>query len=332
LFRYIIRRLLISAPILLIGSFFAFVMVAAAGNPVAELRAKPGVTEAQIRALEASLGLDRPIVVRYWDWLTDFLQGDWGQSIALGHAKVEVFDSTMRALWITARLVVGAEILAIILGVTVGVLAAVKQYSVFDYLATSGAFLMFSMPIFCVAVILKSYGIKFNNVLESLGMDRWLSTVSPAAGGFQGGVGQQIFQYTGTYLLPTLSLTLISFAAYSRFQRASMLETLHSDYVRTAKAKGLSHRRVILRHAFRNAMIPVTTLFSLNAAALFSGAIVTETVFGWRGMGNLLVQSIRTFDPLMLMGWLMVTATLVVVFNLVADIMYGFLDPRIRLA
>jgi peptide/nickel transport system permease protein len=262
----------------------------------------------------------------------DFLGGDWGQSIALGQAKVDVFDSTMRALWITARLVVGAEVLAIVLGVTVGVLAAVKQYSIFDYLATSSAFLMFSMPVFCVAVILKSYGIQFNNVLESMGMDRWLSTVSPAAGGFQGDFGEQVFQYTGTYLLPTLTLALISFAAYSRFQRASMLETLHSDYVRTARAKGISQSRVIFRHAFRNAMIPVATLFSLNSAALLSGAIVTEIVFGWRGMGHLLVQSVRSFDPYMLMGWLMVTATLVVLFNLAADILYGILDPRIRLA
>ncbi len=330
--RYIVRRLLISAPILLIGSILAFFLVAAAGNPLAELKAKPGVTAQQIRDLEASLGLDQPIIVRYWKWLLDFLQGDWGQSIALGQAKVEIFDSVMRALWITARLVIGAEILAIVLGVSVGVLAAVKQYSIFDYAATSTAFLMFSMPIVCVAVILKTYGIKFNNLLESMGLDRWLSTVSPASGGFQGSFGEVIFQYTGTYLLPTLSLTLISFAAYSRFQRASMLETLNSDYVRTARAKGISQRRVIFKHAFRNALIPVSTLFSLNAAALFSGAIITETVFGWKGMGNLLVQSIRTFDPYMLMGWLMVTATLVIVFNLVADIMYGILDPRIRLA
>ncbi|SDD00725.1 ABC transporter permease [Actinokineospora iranica] len=330
--RFITRRLLISVPILLVGSFLCFFMVAGAGNPVAELRAKPGVTEAQVRALEVSLGLDQPIIVRYWTWLVNFLRGDWGQSIALGQAKVDIFDSVMRGLWVTARLVIGAEVLAIVFGVAVGVLAAVKQYSIFDYIATSSAFLMFSMPVVCVAVILKTYGIQFNNLLESLGMDRWLTTVSPAEGGFSGGFGDWLFSYTGTYLLPTLTLTLISFAAYSRFQRASMLETLNSDYVRTARAKGISQRRVIFRHAFRNAMIPVTTLFSLNAAVLFSGAIITETVFGWKGMGNLLVQSVRTFDPNMLMGWLMVTAALVVVFNLVADLMYGILDPRIRLA
>jgi peptide/nickel transport system permease protein len=330
--RYIIRRLLISVPILAIGSFLAYVMVAASGNPLAEYRARPNVTEEQIRSLEITLGLDKPIIERYWLWLTDFVSGDWGKSIALGQASVDVFDSVMQSLWITFRLVIGAEVLAILLGVSVGLLAAVKQYSIFDYFATSAAFLMFSMPIFCVAVILKTYGIQFNNVLQDMGLDRWLSTVSPAVSGFEGSFGEVIFQYTSVYTLPTLTLALISFAAYSRFQRASMLETLHSDYVRTAKAKGLSQRRVILRHAFRNAMIPVTTLFSLNFATVFTGAIVTETVFGWRGMGWLLVSSVRQFDPNMLMGWLMVTATLVIIFNLVADIMYGVLDPRIRLA
>lgn len=330
--RYIIRRLLISIPILLIGSFLAYMMVASAGNPLAEYRAQPNVTEEMVRSLEISLGLDKPIIERYWLWLTDFLSGDWGESIALGQASVEVFDSVMRALWITFRLVIGAEILAILLGVAVGVLAAVKQYSIFDYFATSAAFLMFSMPIFCVAVILKTYGIQFNNVLQDMGFDRWLSTVSPATTGYSGDFFDVVHQYTGQYTLPTLTLALISFAAYSRFQRASMLETLHSDYVRTAKAKGLSQRRVIMRHAFRNAMIPVTTLFSLNFTIVFSGAIVTETVFGWRGMGFLLVSSVRQFDPNMLMGWLMVTATMVIVFNLIADIMYGLLDPRIRLA
>lgn len=330
--RYIIRRLLISIPILMIGSFLAFLMVAAAGNPLGEFRQRPGVTEEQVRALEISLGLDQPIIVRYWNWLLDFIRGDWGESIALGQASVDVFDSVMRSLGITTRLVIGAEVVAITLGVTIGVLAAVKQYSIFDYVATSAAFLMFSMPVFCVAVILKTYGIQFNNVLEGMGLDRWLSTVSPGETISAGSFTEWVYRYTSLYTLPTLTLAAISFAAYSRFQRASMLETLHSDYVRTAKAKGLSQRRVIMRHAFRNAMIPVTTLFSINFAVVFTGAIVTETVFAWRGMGYLLVSSVRQFDPYMLMGWLMVTATLVIIFNLVADIMYGVLDPRIRLA
>jgi peptide/nickel transport system permease protein len=190
---------------------------------------------------------------------------------------------------------------------------------------------MFSMPIFCVAIVLKNYGIQFNNVLVSLGLKRWLTTAGPPTGGFSGSAGTQIVQYTGTFLLPTLSIMLISFAAYSRFQRASMLETMGMDYVRTARAKGLSQGRVIFRHAFRNALIPVTTYFSLNFGAAFTGAIVTETVFGWHGMGTVLIDAVTQYDPNMLMGFLVVTATLIIVFNLIADILYGFLDPRIRL-
>ncbi|GLZ35624.1 peptide ABC transporter permease [Lentzea sp. NBRC 105346] len=329
--RYILRRILISIPILLLGSFLCYVLVASAGNPLADMRARPGVTEAQVQQVANELGLNRPVIVRYWDWLTNFLQGDWGQSVALGQARQAVQPAVLDALWTTGRLVVGSEILALSLGVAVGVLAAVRQYSIFDYVATSTAFLMFSMPIFCVAVIVKNYGIQFNNVLQSVGLERWLTTAGPRQGGFSGSFGEAIFKYTGTFLLPTLSLMLISFAAYSRFERASMLEVMHSDYVRTARAKGISQSRVIFKHAFRNALIPVATLFSLNFGAVFSGAIITETVFGWSGMGTLLISSVRNFDPAMLMGWLAVTATLVVLFNLVADIVYGILDPRIRL-
>ncbi|WP_344884311.1 ABC transporter permease [Allokutzneria multivorans] len=329
--RYILRRLLVSIPILGIGSFLAYLMVASAGDPLSGLRGRPGTTEADIQNLALELGLDKPILSRYWDWLTSFLSGDWGTSIALGQARADVFDRVTTAFGTTFKLVLGAEVLAVTLGIAVGVLAAVRQYSIFDYLATSTAFVMFSMPVFCVAIVVKTYGIQFNDVLTGLGMRRWLTTAGPPVGGFKGDVLEQFRLYTGTFLLPTIALGAISFAAYSRFQRASMLETLSSDYVRTAHAKGLRPARVIFRHAFRNALIPVTTLAALNIGAVFSGAIITERVFGWNGMGNLLVSAVQQFDPPMLMGWLMITAILVVVFNLVADILYGILDPRIRL-
>jgi peptide/nickel transport system permease protein len=204
--RYIIRRLLISIPLLLIASFLSFMMVSSAGDPLADLKARPGMTPEKVHDIAVSMGLDRPVLTRYFDWLANFAKGDWGNSIALGQAGADVFDSVMSAMWITARLVIGAEFLAIVIGVAVGVLAAVKQYSIFDYLATSAAFLMFSMPVFCVAVILKSYGIKFNNVLTDMGMDRWITTVSPAEGGFSGTFGESVFKYTGTYVLPTITL------------------------------------------------------------------------------------------------------------------------------
>ncbi|EWM13982.1 ABC dipeptide/oligopeptide/nickel transporter permease component [Kutzneria sp. 744] len=323
--------MLISIPILLIGSFLVFILVASAGDPLAGLRTKPGVTAQQIHSLSVQLGLDHSILVRYWDWLTSFLRGDWGTSVALGEAQSPVFTTVSSALWVTMRLVIGAELIALVLGIGVGVFSAVRQYSIFDYLMTSVAFLMFSMPIACVAVVVKNYGIQFNDLLQSLHLKRWLTTAGPPPGGFGSNLGQVIVSYSGTFLLPTISLMTISFAAYSRFQRASMLETLNADYVRTARAKGLSQSRVIFRHAMRNALIPVSTLFALNIGAIIGGAIITERVFGWNGMGTVLVKAVSNYDPPTLMGWFAVTATVVVVFNLISDLLYGLLDPRIRL-
>lgn len=328
---YVLRRFLVSIPVLLVASFLAYIMVATAGDPLAELRSRPGTSPSVIADTERALGLDQPVVQRYFTWLGNFVTGDWGVRVGQGQAQADVFDAVTRAFWVTFRLVLTAEVLALVLGIAVGVYAAVKQYSVGDYLATTAAFIMFSLPVFCVGVILKTYGIQFNNVLADWGAeDRWLRTAGPPNGGFEGGPGERLFQYTGTFILPTLTLMVISFAAYSRFQRASMLETLNSDYVRTARAKGLSPGRVIGRHAFRNALIPVATLLSLNFGAVLAGAVITETVFGWNGMGVLLVESVRQYDPNTLMGWLMIVAVVTVLFNLAADVLYGFLDPRIR--
>ncbi|WP_370944485.1 ABC transporter permease [Amycolatopsis sp. cg5] len=331
---YVLRRLAISIPTLLVGTFLCFVMVAATGDPLAELRGRPGISADSIASIAAELGLDKPIIARYWDWLIHFVQGDWGRSVAQGAAQELVFPKIMNAFGVTFSLVVGAEILALIIGVGVGVIAAVKQYSIVDYIATTLAFLLFSMPIFCIAIVLKQYAIDFNIVVKDLGLSEWLGnpwirTTSPEnlqADGF----GDFLVRYVGAYLLPTLSIMAISFAAYSRFQRASMLETLNADYVRTARAKGIPGSRVIFKHAFRNALIPVTTLFSVNFAQVLTGAIITERVFAWNGMGTVLVDAVDRNDPNVLMGWLVVIATTVVVANLIADLVYGILDPRIR--
>ena len=196
MFQYLIRRLLISIPILLIGSFLVFILVASAGDPLAGLRTKPGITAQQIQSLSAQLGLDHSILVRYWDWLTGFVRGDWGNSIALGEAQAPVFDTVSNALWVTMRLVIGAELIALVLGIAVGVFSAVRQYSIFDYLMTSVAFLMFSMPIACVAVVVKNYGIQFNELLLSLHLNRWLTTAGPPANGFGHNLGQVIVNYS----------------------------------------------------------------------------------------------------------------------------------------
>lgn len=332
---YVLRRLAISIPVLLVGTFLCFVMVAGTGDPLGELRSNPNISAASLAQTAHQLGLDQNILTRYFTWLGNFLSGDWGISIAQGNALAPVAPKVIAAFGVTFKLVVGAELLALVIGVLVGVLAAVKQYSVVDYLATMLAFLLFSMPIFCVAIVLKNYAIEINGWVRDLGLsdvlgNPWLRTTSPESLKYDSGIGGFLATYVGAYLLPTLSIMAISFAAYSRFQRASMLETLNSDYVRTARAKGLPGSRVIFRHAFRNALIPVSTLFSVNFGAVLGGAIITETVFNWHGMGTLLVEAVTKNDTQVMMGWLVVIASTVIVANLIADLIYGILDPRIR--
>lgn len=331
MFRYIVRRILITIPLLLVGSFLVFALVQGMGDPLEEWKLqKPRTTEEIAQAYERT-GYNEPFFDRYVDWVGGFVTGDWGTTVIPGSGSKDVQTEVMHGLWTTFRLVIGAEILALLIGMAVGVIGAVRQYSIFDYSATGVAFILFSMPVFCIGLMLKSAAIPFNDFLESLGMERWITTAGPPPGGFSGSFGHQVTQYIGTFLLPTISLLAIQFALYSRFQRASMLDTLGQDYVRTAQAKGLSHGRVIFRHAFRNGLIPVITVFAVNFGQVIAGAVITETVFNWSGMGRLLIRSIYEKEPYMVLGVVMVTAIGVVLFNLIADILYARLDPRIRL-
>ena len=331
MFRYIIRRLLISIPLLIVASFLCFGLVNAMGDPLGEWKLQKPRTPAEIAAAYERTGYNKPFVERYVNWAGDFVTGDWGETVNPGNAGKPVREDLVKAFGVTLRLILGAEAIALLLGIAVGVIGAVRQYSIFDYTATGISFAMFSMPLFCVALVLKAGGIQLNNWLESIGADRWIITAGPPGDGFSGGFGQQVFQYSGAYILPTICLVVIQFALYSRFQRASMLETLNADYVRTAQAKGISEGRSIFRHAFRNALIPIVTVSSLNIGAQFGGAVITETVFGWSGMGKFLIDAITEIEPYQVLGFMMVTAVFIIVFNLIADIMYAFLDPRIRL-
>jgi len=334
--RYVLRRLLVSVVLLLVASFVCFLLVQALGDPIAEWAAgqrqrNPNGADAAIAAAYQRAGLDTPLLTRYWTWLTGFVTGDWGTTVNPGQTPQEVQPKIMHSLWITIRLVLTAELLAIALGAVVGVISAVKRYSWFDYVLTAFTFLMFALPLFCIAVLLKIGGIQFNNVLQANGMDRWLVTAGYPPGGFTGSFGNQVYQYIGVYLLPTLCLMAISFALYSRYERASMLDVLGADYIRTAHAKGISSKRVIWKHAFRNALIPLVTVGSLSIGSAFAGAIITETVFGWQGMGYILVQNVNRKEPYMILAFMMVTAVFIILFNLIADIAYTLLDPRIRL-
>jgi ABC-type dipeptide/oligopeptide/nickel transport system permease component len=328
--RFIVRRLLIAIPLLVAASFLCFALTTAMGDPLGDWKLQRPRTEAEVAAAYQRIGYDKPVLERYVDWADGFVVGDWKTTVTPGNGTVDVREEVTRAFWVTARLVVGAEIVALLLGMMVGVVGAVRQYSWFDYAATGVAFALFAMPLFCLAVLLKFGGIELNNWLEGLGFGRWIVTAGPPAEGFSGGLFERLYAYSGAYILPTLCLVAIQFAVYSRFQRASMLDTLNADYVRTAWAKGLSPARVIFRHAYRNALIPVITVFALNLGVVISGAVITETVFGWRGLGQLIVDAILKKEPWLIQGVMMSTAIFIVLFNLVADVLYARLDPRIR--
>jgi peptide/nickel transport system permease protein len=329
--RYIVRRVLVAIPLLIVASILTFALTTAMGDPLSEWKTLRPRSPAEVASEYHRIGWDRSPEQRYIDWAEGFVTGDWGTTITPGSGTLAVRGEIGRALGVTLNLVIVAELLALLIGMTVGALGAVRQYSLFDYGATGVAFVMFSMPLFCVAVILKFGGIQLNNWLENLGLGRWIITAGPPQSGFGGGFGHLIYQYSGAYVLPVLSLIAIQFALFSRYQRASMLDALNADYVRTARAKGLSSARVVIRHALRNGLIPVVTVFALDLSLLVGGAVITETVFGWRGMGALIVDAITKREPWMVQGWMMVTAIVIIGANLIADLVYAYLDPRIRL-
>jgi peptide/nickel transport system permease protein len=256
-------------------------------------------------------------------WLTNFVQGDMGKSVR----GVEVRPLLWQRLKVTLRMVVLAMVLAVILAIGAGVLAAVKQYTATDYTFTFLGFLFLSMPVFWLAALLKEYGaVRLNKLFG----EQVVYTVGAETPNLTGSLGTRLADWAGHLILPTLALALISFAAWSRYQRATMLDVLGSDYIRLARAKGLSRSRVMTRHALRNALIPLVTVVAIDFGAIIGGAVITERVFSWQGMGALLVDGVTFNDVNVLLAWLMVTSVLVVLFNLIADVLYAVLDPRIR--
>ena len=225
------------------------------------------------------------------------------------------------------RLVVVAMVLAVILAVLSGVLSAVKQYTGFDYVFTFLSFIFLSIPVFFFAGLLKDQGIRQN---ERSGSD-FFKTIGSQSPDLAGGFWSRVGDYAGHLVLPTIALALITYPSWSRFQRSSMLEVLNSDYIRLARAKGLSRSRVTVKHGLRTALIPLATVVSIDVGSIFGGAVLTERVFSWHGMGELLTTSVNQQDLNRVLAWLMISAVLVILFNLVADVLYAVLDPRIRL-
>jgi peptide/nickel transport system permease protein len=323
---YTIRRLLVAIPVLLVASMIVFALTFLTGDPVQEKYAarNPPVPQQTIDNERERLRLDDPVLVQYGTWLKNLVtKGDFGPSI---NTTDNVREELGKRVLITLRLVLLAMFLALVLAIISGVLSATRQYSWLDYVFTFLGFVFLAMPSFWVAVILKQGAVTYN---EATGT-RTFYTIGARSVETEPGLWNTFADVFGHSVLPTIALSLITYAAWSRFQRSSMLEVLSSDYVRLARAKGLSPRKVLTRHALRTALIPMTTVSALGIATIIGGAVITETVFEWQGMGRYLIESIATRDRYAIMGWLLVAGFFVVIGNLIADVLYGILDPRIR--
>ncbi len=314
---YILRRILIAVPTLLGISLVIFAILALApGDPMAQFAADPSVPPEVREQIRESLGLNDPWHVRYGKWLLALARGDWGFSFA---SRVPVITLIMQRLPQTLSVVGVAYLISVLIAIPIGVLSAVKQYSLFDQVATTFAFIGFSVPTFftgLLLILIFSVNLRwFPFIYDStLRVTDWDSFV------------RQVRQS----VMPITVLALFQTGALTRFVRASMLENLPMDYTRTARAKGLSEWDVITRHVLRNSLIPVVTLIALGVPTIFTGAIVTEQIFRIQGIGELLIRSIQNSDTPVIMAITFIFAVLVVIFNLIADVIYGVLDPRIR--
>lgn len=318
MFAYAVRRVLTTIPLLIIGTFIVYALTSQVADPLGALRLNVNADPAAYDRLIDLYNLDQPVPLRYWNWMVDaVVHQDMGSSPSF--AERPVFDLVAERAQNSARLAIPAFILIATMAILLGVYSAVNQYKTSDYLITGFSFFGISMPTFVFGLTLQ--------VLFVVYWGRWFD-VKPFVTNqmVTGSIGDVISSHT----LPVITLMLVLMAGESRFQRAAMLEVLNSDYIRTARAKGLPRRTVIFKHAMRNAMIPLVTIWALDFAALLGGSVVTETIFSWPGLGPLLLRAIGASDLNLMMGIVLLIAVVVIVFNLIADLLYAVLDPRIR--
>lgn len=315
--QYILRRVLIAIPTLLVISFVIFAILALApGDPLAQFALNPAIPESTRELIRIQFGLDQPWPIRYVKWLGALFQGDWGWSF---NSRSPVIDIVFQRIPQTLQVVGMAYLIAVLLAIPIGIISAVKQYSLFDNIATFFSFVGFSVPSFFTGLILilifavnlKWFPIVYSSTIE---INSW----------------ETLWQQIRQMILPITVLVVQQTAALTRFMRSSMLDNLNLDYVRTARAKGLNDRIVVLRHVLTNSLIPVITLIALGIPTIFAGAIITENLFRVNGLGALLISSINNSDTPVVMALTFIFAVLTVVFNLIADILYGVLDPRVR--
>jgi len=325
MFQYVVRRLIYSIPIFFIASILVFVVVRETASPITSIRNNPRVRAEDVQRLRAELGLDRSATVQYTKWVGRFVQGDWGESMV---NRRPVWPQIRSAFVNTMVLGVVAVTISLLIGIATGVFSAVRQYSALDHLATGGAFVGLSMPNFWFALILQ--------ILFGIYMRDWFDLDEPifhVAGMLSpGSRGFDLMDRIRHLGLPVMVLSVQIIAIYSRYMRASMLDVLSSDYLRTARAKGLRERTVIVKHGMRNALIPITTQVAIDVGLLAGGLIITEQIFEWPGMGKLFLDAFEDGDYNIILPWTMIVVGFVILFNLLADILYAVLDPRVRRA
>jgi peptide/nickel transport system permease protein len=329
MFAFIVRRLLVSILVMIGATMLVFLLITAGGrNPVNRFAGRnPRPPQNAIDQLTHRMRWDQPVWLRYWSWLKDLvLHGNFGPDIS---DTVNIGSELSQRFLVTVRLVAAAVIVALLFGVATGVLSAVRQYSIFDYSATFVGFLFLAMPSFWFSVLIKQAAIAVNQGVghrlfftEGEATPKSLMTSASAWAVF--------LDILGHLILPTIALALVTYASWSRYTRGSVLETLNADYIRLARAKGLRWRRVLIRHGLRTALIPLATVTSLDIAGILGGTVITETVFQWNGMGRFLLDSISNVDVYATLAWMLIAGFVVIFFNLLADLLYGVLDPRIR--
>jgi peptide/nickel transport system permease protein len=315
--KFVLRRVLIAIPTLIGISLILFTIVASApGDPFAELALNPNVTPELQEQLRKQLGIDDPVYIQYVRWFTQLVRGNWGYSFV---NRIPVTELIWDRLPTTLYVVGMAYVVAIVIALPIGIISAVKQYSWLDNVFTTFAFLGYSLPTFFTGLVfILIFTVKLGWLPE-------IYTTNINASGFD-----WVWAMLKQAAMPVAVLALFQAAELTRFVRSSVLDVIHLDYVRTARAKGLTERGVVLRHAVRNALIPVVTIMALQLPAIFTGALVTEQIFRVPGIGSLLIRSLNSHDTPVVMGIVFTYSILVVFFTLIADILYGVLDPRIK--
>ncbi|TVR20175.1 MAG: ABC transporter permease [Anaerolineaceae bacterium] len=341
MYKYIIRRLLQAIPLLFVVSFVIFILMQSSGDPLATMGGRMPPRAEDRERLRQSLGLNDPIYLQYIYWLVGndwrmvdstgdgepdrygtrrgVIRGDFGTSIITRQPAMQVIGDRLEN---TLILTMTAQVIIIVGALFIGIFSAVRQYSIWDHLFTTLSFIIYSIPVFLLGIILiYIFAVQFRI---------WGLPHLPTAGMYDPIEGRSFGQVARHLVLPSLTIAFISIAGYSRYIRSTMLEVINSDYIRTARAKGLTERRTLFVHAFKNASLPLITLIGLDLPLLIAGAVVTETIFAWPGMGKMFIDHLNRSDTAVVMALLMIITLAVIMAQLLIDIVYTWLDPRIR--